>query len=104
MKIRRTVDGLEYEFELTPAEIKRAAMLYEYKCDIEDVEMTCIDPYDKEEFEEMFGITERVFRALIPDIVGRKRELQDDYGMNWSEACHEAAKYVITKYKSGGLK
>lgn len=103
MKIKRTVDGREYEFELTPDEIQNAAKLYEHKCDIEDVEMICIDPYDKEEFEEMYGITERAFRALIPLIVGRKRKFQDDYGMTWNEACHEAAKDVITEYKNGGL-
>ena len=104
MKIKRIVDGREYEFELTHDEIQNVAKWYEHKCDAEDVEMVCIEPYDNEEFEEMYGITERVFRALIPHIAMEKRKLQDEYGMSWNEACHEAARYIVTECKNGGLK
>lgn len=104
MKIKRTVEGREYEFELTSDEIQNTAKWYEHECDMEDVEIACIEPYDKEEFEEMYGITERVFRALIPHIAGEKRKLQDEYGMTWNEACREAARHIVAEYKSGGLK
>lgn len=103
MKIKRTVNGQELEFELTTQERWEAFREQETIFDIEDCEdmicgMTddqCLDTYE---------ITVEEFRKLIPFMAQEKRRLMDKYDMDWTYARDEAISSVISDYKKGEIR
>ena len=103
MKIKRTVAGKEYEFELTSEELRKAYYEQEHFYDIKDV-INYISDMSKEEFKERFkeySIQEESDlldnEELLSRIAYRKRKYIDDYGMIWSEATREALNDVLTE-------
>ena len=97
MKIKRTIDGKEYEFELTSEELRNAYYEKEHFYDTEDVK-NYISTMSKEEFKEYSIKTESELldnEELLSRIAYRKRKYIDEIGMLWSEATREALRDVL---------
>lgn len=98
MKIKRTINGQEYEFQLTQQELYSAYSEQEHQYDQEDI---------RGEFEEQepweiygnYGIAAKYLSELVPQMAYEKRRLIDKYGMNWETACGEAIRTVVSDYK-----
>lgn len=95
IKIKRTINGIEYEFELTPYERCVLWNQMQYANDVEDVESYLEDLIE----EDDYGLTEEEIRKLIPGMANRKRRYEDN---QWnSDHIYEAIWNVIDDYKDG---
>ena len=97
MKIKRKINGKEYEFELTCEELRNAYYEKERFYDTEDVK-NYISNMSKEEFKE-YSIKEESElldnEELLSKIAYRKRKYIEEFGMIWSEATREALRDVL---------
>ena len=102
MKIKRSINGVEYEFELTKDELFNAYCEQEYeydKADIEDV----IECLDDEEVIDTYDVTRAEFESLIPRMAYEKRRQQDKYGVSWDYARDEAIGEIINQFQNDQL-
>lgn len=103
MKIKRTVNGQELEFELTAQERWGAYFEQEKIFDAGDcAEM--IDGMSDEQCLDAYEITVEEFRKLLPYMGQEKRRLMDKYNMEWTYARDEAISSVISDYKKGEIR
>ena len=89
MKITRTVNGIEMEFELTWQEEHDCYFELQRNCDREDVENE-LEIYlefehglydegnDWDHVEQEYGFTKQEILDMIPEMVERKRKYEDD--------------------------
>lgn len=76
MKISRTVNGQEMEFELTHEEHRTAFAEYQRLIDIEDIDLYALDEYmrDPEWFKEEFNRDIRLAQKHIHDVADEFRK------------------------------
>lgn len=76
MKISRTVNGQEMEFELTHEEHMKAFAEYQKLIDIEDIDLYALDEFmhDPAGFMEEFGRDIRLAEKHIDDVADEFRE------------------------------
>lgn len=98
MKIKRTIDGQEHEFELTERELSDAYYEQEHNYDKEDI-VNEVESLDVGEIYEFYGVTREQFSSLVPQMAYEKRRLMDKYGRSWDTAVGEAIRNVIKNYK-----
>ena len=88
MIIKRMINGVEHEFELTEHEMTTAYYEKQREFDREDIE-TVLDSYTEQfgedAFEESYGITIADAKAEMDILVEYKRDIQDD-SVDWCEA------------------
>ncbi|MGN0476722.1 MAG: hypothetical protein ACI4HM_05205 [Ruminococcus sp.] len=97
MRIKRKIEGKEYEFELTSEELRNAYYEKEHFYDTEDVK-NYISNMSKEEFKGYSIKAESEIldnEELLSKIAYRKRKYVDEVGMLWSEATREALRDVL---------
>ena len=103
MKIKRTVNGQELEFELTAQERWEAYYEQEKIFDTRDCADVIYGMSD-EECLDAYEITVEEFRKLLPYMGQEKRRLMDKYDMDWIYARDEAISSVISDYKKGEIR
>lgn len=94
MKITRSLNGQNIEFELTSDEVYSAYLQQEHEYDLSDVKDRLMD-YDPLNFYEKYNVPLKwVFQNedLIDNIAHEKRKNMDDLDMHWDAALDEAIK------------
>lgn len=106
MKIKRTVNGQEMEFELTHSEMRSAFGEYQRLIDIEDVDLYMLDEliHDPESCMEQFGVDVRLLEKHLDDIADEFREryeyrIDDDAKY---DAVYAAVKQIAEDIKERG--
>lgn len=100
MKIKREINGVPMEFELTDDELWSAFQEKEWQCDRQDIEDAVYDLED-EDVNNLYGVSREVLESLFNQMAYEKRRNQDKYDMDWELARDEAIRTVIRHYKEG---
>lgn len=96
MTIKRTVDGKEMEFELTPHELYRAFEEQEHIFDITAVrDYVC--GWEDEDFMDIWSVTRVQYEELVEDMAWCRRRYINKYEMSEDFALDEAIKDTITE-------
>ena len=98
MKIKRTVNGTEMEFELTEIELYSAYVEQQDKLDRIDIEDYLRDISDEELMDD-YGKTRAEAEELIDEMASRLRRYIDNYDCEWSYARSEAVHEVLSMEK-----
>ena len=98
MIIKRTINGIDFNFELTPAEMYAAYFEQQEHFDIQDV-MNYADMFDEDDFEEEVGCTYKEFCDMKEEIAYEMRRNMDKYDMDFSYARDEAVRDIVARYK-----
>ena len=96
MKIKRKIDGKEFEFELTDDELWHAYDELQHKFDLDAVD-TQFCFYTDEELMNTYQKTREEIRKLYPDIAYEMRRLMDKYDVDMEYARDEAIDYVLLR-------
>jgi len=96
MKIKRKIDGKEFEFELTNDELWNAYEEQQHKYDLDDVD-TQFCFYTDEELMNTYQKTREEIRKLYPDIAYEMRRMMDKYDVDMEYARDEAIDYVLLR-------
>lgn len=94
MKIKRTIGGKEYEFELTPQELYEAFAEQEFQFDLESVRYYFEDYSDDDLYEE-YTMTREELEACFEDIAVELRRNMDKYEMSLEYALPAAVSEVL---------
>ena len=78
MTITRTINGEEFTFELTYAELRAAFEEEQMNCDEADVRDAFDDWYPDEEIVELYGVTKAQLESIVPDIARRFRRYMEN--------------------------
>lgn len=96
MKIKRIVDGVEHEFELTREE------LFDTYCEQEHIwDADCVWYIYSEEIEEMYK-NEDEQNGFVEDVAYEMRRQIDKYGVSKEYALDEAFKKVTSQREEEG--
>lgn len=102
MTITRTINGQPCDFELTPEELCAAYYEQQAQFDREDVSLI-LDEYaddgesGEQDFIDYYGAPIAEARELLPQIVGKYRDIRDDgeCALSWREAVDMALDYWL---------
>ena len=94
MTIRRIVNGMEMEFELTDRELWEAYEEEQHKCDLSDIDGAFEDLSDAD-LMEMYGVTREKIEELREAMAYRYRRYRDNYDESWIYDRDEAIRYVL---------
>jgi len=100
MKIKRTIDGKEYEFELTRDELYHAYRELDTEFYKEDI--MCFYFYDRSEDDLMkeWGVSKEEFDSRMEDIVLElQEEIADEESDYLYERVHTAVERVMARYE-----
>lgn len=107
MKIKRIVNGIEMEFELTPSETNRAFLEQQHYYDEQDI-LSAFDVYDDsddvdrdkidEELIRKYGGTYEEMEPLISDMAYQYRHYLDNND-DWTYLRDSAIEYIVKKNK-----
>jgi hypothetical protein len=96
MQITRTINGIEYTFDLTPSEMAAAYFAQQYEFDKEDVE-TLLDSFDDGYWQENYGMSRAEIDPLVEDIASEMRRMIDKYDVDWDYARDEAVGEILRR-------
>lgn len=99
MKIKRKIDGMEYEFELTNRELYDVYFEQQHEFDVLDVK-DVFDCMEEDDFQQTYGVTEKEAYKSVEEIASRMRMNIDKYDLCWQDARDDAIFYVLTKLKN----
>ena len=94
MKIKRTIDGKEFEFELTPSELYDAFAEQQFQYDLSIVRYYFED-YSDDDIKEAYGRTRKELEACFKDIAVELRRNMDKYEMSLEYALPTAVNEVV---------
>lgn len=94
MKIQRTINNVNFTFELTPDELYDAFYEQRDKFDIEDI-VSYGEMFSKDEFEEEVGCTYSQFLEMKEEIAEQMRRNMDKYDMPFCDAREHAIYDVV---------
>lgn len=94
MKIKREINGEEFEFELTPQELYDAFDEQEFKFDLESVR-TYFEDYSDDDLYDDYMMTREELEACFEDIATQLRRNMDKYGMSFEYALPTAVSEVL---------
>lgn len=94
MKIKRTIDGKETEFELTGEELYQAFVEQELQFDIANVRIFFED-YTDEAFQNEYGMSRQEVEGYFEDIACQLRRNINKYDMNFDYALSYAISDVL---------
>ena len=100
MTITRTINGEEFTFELTYAELRAAFEEEQRNCDEADVRDAFDDWYPDEEIVELYGVTKAQLESIVPAIARRFRrymENDDDWCFARTEAIRDEVALQFNK-------
>lgn len=100
MKIKREVNGVPMEFELTDDELWSAFQEKERQFDRQDIE-DAVCGLEDEDIDDLYGVSREVLESLFDQMAYEKRRNQDKYDMSWEFARDEAIRTVVRHYKEG---
>ena len=98
MKIKRKIDGKEFEFELTNDELWNAYIEKEHQFDIDDVDSFFCGCSD-DELRILYKKTREEIKSMYDDIAYEMRRNIDKYDMDWEYARDEAVVSVLIQDK-----
>lgn len=98
MKIKRTINGIEMEFELTTNEMRDAYHEQQHKYDVEDVECVFYG-MDVAEISDIYDTSWANIEPLIPEMARRYREYMDEYSDDWIYKINEAIADVLAEHR-----
>jgi len=96
MKIKRTINGVDYSFELLPNELIEAYYEQQEKYDIDDV-VNFIECFSDEELQEYYGCSYDECMKYKEEIADEMRRNMDKYDMQLEYAREEALHDIIRK-------
>lgn len=94
MKIKRVINGIETEIELTDRELWDAHEEEQHKCDLSDIDNAIEDLSDDELIED-YGVTREKFEELKEAMAFRYRKYRDNYDESWIEDRDAAIRVVL---------
>ena len=94
MTIKRIINGMEVEIELTDRELWEAYKEEQHKCDLSDIENAFEDLTDDELIED-YGMTLAELEKLKEAMAYRYRKYRDNYDESWIDVRDEAIRYVL---------
>jgi len=94
MKIKRTIDGKEFEFELTPQELYDAFAEQEFQYDLSSVR-SYFEDYSDDDLYEEYTMTREELEACFEDIAVELRRNMDKYDMSFEYALPTAVSEVV---------
>ena len=94
MKIKRTIDGKEFEFELTQQELYDAFAEQEFKFDLSSVR-SYFEDYSDDDIMDEYGRTRKELEACFEDIAVALRRNMDKYDMSFEYALPTAVNEVV---------
>lgn len=94
MKIKRIIDGKEFEFELTPQELYDAFAEQQFQYDLSIVRYYFED-YSDDDIKEEYGRTRNELEACFEDIAVELRRNMDKYEMSLEYALPTAVSEVV---------
>ena len=98
MKIQRTINGINFSFELLPEELYDAYFEQQEKFDIEDI-VNYAEMMSKEKLEEELECTYSEFLSMKEEMAHEMRKNIDKYDMEFAYARQEAIETVIQRNK-----
>lgn len=99
MVIKRTVNGVETEFELTFQERLNAYYEHQHYYDVMDVKDE-VDYLSDEQFFEMYEVPKSAFMEIIDDVADEMRRNIDKYDLHWDFARDEAIGWGIERLQN----
>lgn len=97
MKIKREINGIEYEFVLTEDELRRAYYEEQENCDRADI-IALVEELPDEEFQDCYGVDKEEFLLLGGRMADKMRDLIDGGATDWYCAREYAVESVISGY------
>lgn len=98
MTIKRIVNGVEMEFELTNLELYNAYAEQQHNFDRLDV-LGYLNEFSDEQLVNDYGMTRVEAEMLIDDMADRMRRYMDKYECDWSYARDEAVSEILNENK-----
>ena len=98
MKIHRTINGVNFSFELLPEELCDAYFEQQERFDIEDI-VNYGEMMSHVELEENLGCTYSEFISMKEEMAHEMRKYMDKYDMKFAYAREEAIEEVIRRNK-----
>ena len=99
MKIKRTVDGKEYEFELTRHELYHAYRELDMEYHKEDIMHFCFDDRSEDDLMKEWGVPKEEFDSRMEDMVLElQEEIADEESDYLYECVHTAVERVMARY------
>ena len=93
MTIKRIVNGVETEFELTDYEMRQAYYEQEHICDVEDIK-SYFEDFTDEDFECNYGMTRQEVESKYDAIAYRMRKYLGDDD-SWTYSRDAAIEYIL---------
>ena len=100
MKIKREINGEQYDIELTEEELYNAYREQEFLFDKQDV-LNMIDGLSDDEIHDILYVDRATFEKYTEDMACEMRRNIDKYDMSWDAARDEAARYVLRNFSEG---
>ena len=94
MTIKRVINGVETEIELTDRELWRAFEEEQHKCDLSDIDSAFEDLTDDELIED-YGKARGELEELMEAMAYRYRKYRDNYDESWIGDRDEAIHNVL---------
>lgn len=98
MVIKREIDGVVYELELTERELYGAFREQEHIYDLDYVANT-LDCFEDEDLLDLYGMTREVVKSKYDDMAYEMRRNIDKYAMSEEYALDEAINYCLRQEK-----
>ena len=98
MKIKRTINGVNYTIELLPDELEDAFFEQRDKFDIEDI-ISYAETFSNEELIEFVGCDYGTIIEHKEEMAERMRKYMDKYDMEFSYAREEAIRDIASENK-----
>ena len=99
MIIKRNVNGIEMEFELTGRELFDAYMAQQHKFDLEDISNYFFGAEDADLLED-YGFIRAELETMYEDMACRMRRYMDKYDCSWDYSRDTAIQEILKERKT----
>ena len=99
MTIKRNVNGVKMEFELTDRELFDAYMAQQHKFDLEDISNYFFGVEDADLLED-YGFIRVELEAMYEDMANRMRRYMDKYDCTWDYSRDTAIQEILDERKT----
>ena len=98
MKIKRTINEIQYEFELSATELWTAYEEEQHNFDTQDI-LDLIEGLETEDVKENYGISKNEFKERASEFAYEMRRMMDKYDCSWEYARDEAVRDCVRREK-----
>lgn len=98
MTIKRNINGMEVEIELTQQELADAFNEEQNKSDISEISFV-FEGMDAAEIADTYDTAWTEIESLIPEMARRYRKYMDNYSEDWMYQRDEAIADVLSEYR-----